>query len=368
MRTMVWGVFAALALAGPALAATTLGGGQYVVRDAYGSQLESMSDVTNLPDVFKEVNYLPVIGVNDYALSRGLGGDRYARAGSAAGIQTPDLFHQAQGSGRWINTAVASGTGLADITALFRGTVSFFDALSLADRRNFVCGGTGTCANYPDTDFDFSLSSRATFGFSVEDSVTLDKYFLLASFAIRREVTRIDDRFGNFERAAEDSSEGSWMSYLAPGGSGFQQIGSGAINTSIQRAGPASLLNGLFDIAMPVPFVAGRSYTFDLLVTCTSEAAGLEAYLTSGQPGLASCNATNSGYLTGFENFRDAGGNAIAPFGLIARDGTNLALPSPLAPGGGPQPIPEPDSWAMLIAGFGLTGAVLRRRRALAAG
>ena len=28
--------------------------------------------------------------------------------------------------------------------------------------------------------------------------------------------------------------------------------------------------------------------------------------------------------------------------------------------------VPEPASWAMLIAGFGLTGAVLRRRRALA--
>jgi hypothetical protein len=30
--------------------------------------------------------------------------------------------------------------------------------------------------------------------------------------------------------------------------------------------------------------------------------------------------------------------------------------------------VPEPASWAMLIAGFGLTGAVMRRRRmALAA-
>jgi hypothetical protein len=28
--------------------------------------------------------------------------------------------------------------------------------------------------------------------------------------------------------------------------------------------------------------------------------------------------------------------------------------------------IPEPASWALLIAGFGLTGAAMRRRRALA--
>ena len=26
--------------------------------------------------------------------------------------------------------------------------------------------------------------------------------------------------------------------------------------------------------------------------------------------------------------------------------------------------VPEPQSWAMLIAGFGLTGAAMRRRRA----
>jgi hypothetical protein len=37
----------------------------------------------------------------------------------------------------------------------------------------------------------------------------------------------------------------------------------------------------------------------------------------------------------------------------------------PLDPGtpGGPPGVPEPASWAMLIAGFGLTGAAMRRRR-----
>ncbi|OSZ67195.1 hypothetical protein CAP39_11540 [Sphingomonas sp. IBVSS1] len=63
------------------------------------------------------------------------------------------------------------------------------------------------------------------------------------------------------------------------------------------------------------------------------------------------------------------------------RDGTAYAYVDPLiqiAPGvsgftinsNGPpmqvvSGVPEPDSWAMLIAGFGLVGAVARRRRAI---
>ncbi|WP_133064280.1 PEPxxWA-CTERM sorting domain-containing protein [Sandarakinorhabdus cyanobacteriorum] len=45
---------------------------------------------------------------------------------------------------------------------------------------------------------------------------------------------------------------------------------------------------------------------------------------------------------------------------------TASTLPLPPVPpggGGGPGGIPEPDAWALLIAGFGLTGAVARRRR-----
>lgn len=35
---------------------------------------------------------------------------------------------------------------------------------------------------------------------------------------------------------------------------------------------------------------------------------------------------------------------------------------------GGPVPVPEPAGWTLLIAGFGLAGAALRRRRALGGG
>ncbi len=45
--------------------------------------------------------------------------------------------------------------------------------------------------------------------------------------------------------------------------------------------------------------------------------------------------------------------------GVYFNDSTGLSL--------GLVAVPEPDSWVMLIAGFGITGAVMRRRRAITA-
>lgn len=54
--------------------------------------------------------------------------------------------------------------------------------------------------------------------------------------------------------------------------------------------------------------------------------------------------------------------------GIKGGSGSGLGT---LVPGGdldpNGDPVPEPASWAMLIAGFGLTGAAMRRRRTLAA-
>jgi hypothetical protein len=44
-----------------------------------------------------------------------------------------------------------------------------------------------------------------------------------------------------------------------------------------------------------------------------------------------------------------------------------LTVVDPPAPGGLPSAVPEPSTWAMLIFGFGLVGASLRRRKVLAA-
>lgn len=60
-----------------------------------------------------------------------------------------------------------------------------------------------------------------------------------------------------------------------------------------------------------------------------------------------------------------------AHVGFVLPDGVSFSSPSGIALTQGAFPgtgVPEPASWAMLIAGFGLVGAALRRRRTLAAG
>lgn len=47
-------------------------------------------------------------------------------------------------------------------------------------------------------------------------------------------------------------------------------------------------------------------------------------------------------------------------FGISTDDEATVVIPAT------PSTVPEPQSWAMLIAGFGLTGAAMRRRRSAA--
>jgi len=60
-----------------------------------------------------------------------------------------------------------------------------------------------------------------------------------------------------------------------------------------------------------------------------------------------------------FAFWRGATGFGRGPYFLLdGVEGRSLATPGPTGPG-----VPEPTTWALMIAGFGLAGAALRRRR-----
>ncbi len=74
-----------------------------------------------------------------------------------------------------------------------------------------------------------------------------------------------------------------------------------------------------------------------------------EAPMDGGRPGagMALLPSPGPGFPVGI-----GGGGGFLP----------IAPPAPPLPGGPSAPIPEPISWVMLIAGFGLVGASLRWR------
>ncbi len=57
-------------------------------------------------------------------------------------------------------------------------------------------------------------------------------------------------------------------------------------------------------------------------------------------------------------------GRMYTSLSMVRTIGQTIIIPDPTPDGGDtPSFIPEPAAWAMLVAGFGLTGAAMRRRR-----
>jgi hypothetical protein len=80
----------------------------------------------------------------------------------------------------------------------------------------------------------------------------------------------------------------------------------------------------------------------------------IASFAFSGTPGApVFWGLTTGGIVLGSINIRQIGGYAVTD---------NVSFTGTAGPA-----VPEPASWAMLIAGFGLVGAMSRRRRAVAA-
>lgn len=94
--------------------------------------------------------------------------------------------------------------------------------------------------------------------------------------------------------------------------------------------------------SLNLSLVAGQQYTFDF-TSATSQLG------TSGVLGTL-----GDSY---------AGGKAITGPGYGDNTDWDLRFKTYVDVGGGNSGVPEPASWAMMLAGFGLTGAMMRRRK-----
>jgi hypothetical protein len=102
----------------------------------------------------------------------------------------------------------------------------------------------------------------------------------------------------------------------------------------------------------------GQRYQLVVSVGCDIQAADAAFYFVGS---TANCDAERSGYWNGIVSARDEAGQSVTDLDLMGESGFNYRNASPLAP------VPEPSTWAMLIAGFALVFANRRRFRGAAA-
>jgi hypothetical protein len=105
----------------------------------------------------------------------------------------------------------------------------------------------------------------------------------------------------------------------------------------------------MLEVEFRIPFISGQAFDIESSLTCSAR----------GNLATSTCDAGSSAYWGGIRSVTDANGAALTGWTLASGSGTDWA--QSFIPGSGA--VPEPASWAMLIAGFGLVGAMRRRQR-----
>ncbi len=123
----------------------------------------------------------------------------------------------------------------------------------------------------------------------------------------------------------------------------------GASSTTVSN----SLPDGPVVVDFLIPFTSGQAFTISSSLTC-----GARGNLTT-----AVCDAGNSAYWGGIRSVTNSNGAQLMDWSVSSGSGTNWQQSFIPATGA----VPEPASWAMLIAGFGLVGATQRRRKVVVA-
>jgi hypothetical protein len=129
--------------------------------------------------------------------------------------------------------------------------------------------------------------------------------------------------------------------------------------TSTTNGTISQIINGLtagnqytvsFDLSVPVSYSYFEAIfgSETVLLSPASTSSNRFSYLAT-----ASSNSQNISFNT----------RADSPYSFIL---DNVTITEGNVPPPPPSAVPEASSWAMLIAGFGLTGAAMRRRRTVA--
>ncbi|WP_448586173.1 hypothetical protein [Thermaurantiacus sp.] len=165
--------------------------------------------------------------------------------------------------------------------------------------------------------------------------------FVLANASAENEFRRVTDQRGYF---------------IDPDGRGdfeYVTLSDRIEEFDVLRGSPFLSFSG-YSFDMVVPFFFGQPFDYRISVGC---AIGARVF-SSGNPEMTYfCNAGNSLALEGITAITDLLGRPVSGLRFRALSGLDYRLPAGAV-------IPEPRTWALMVAGFGLVGTRLRGGRA----
>jgi hypothetical protein len=169
------------------------------------------------------------------------------------------------------------------------------------------------------------------------------------------DVTWSGDMFGNDATATGVFTFDDSIVPDLGGAQFFHSMGDGITDVSVDITG-ASSGNGHFTLADFTGFYFAAFSPLNYHAELIGQAMGNGCNYGS----FGACYSTGSGDFNLFAANSDAP-NGTYYFKLTTSDGAGDSLGvTSIRPGG----VPEPAAWALMISGFGLAGASLRRRRA----
>ncbi len=215
------------------------------------------------------------------------------------------------------------------------GTTAFVNDLAITFSGNNYLFLTGN-GNVPQAQLSMAAAQFQSLGKTITYTSVFDPL-----------VANGYDAVFHFGQTIDNSALGAFVSN---GGSAYVSLGSGWYGTAAAEAAAWNPVLNQFGLVAGDTWFPGP-YFVSADVTVGPTTSLLWGYGQSIEK--LSPNASSQSYIRG----TFYGGPEI---GLV---GASKPLGIPPVPG-----VPEPASWAMLIAGFGLVGMAARRRRAYAAG
>ncbi|WP_353198357.1 PEPxxWA-CTERM sorting domain-containing protein [Sandarakinorhabdus sp.] len=125
--------------------------------------------------------------------------------------------------------------------------------------------------------------------------------------------------------------------------------GSATLTRSRLGAPYAGPLTGAFTFTIPFENLIGQT------VTITQSCGANARTFQQGDSSSSGCDYSHTITWGGINQVLDENGTPVSNFTALGSNGTNYAQAI--------NAVPEPSSWAMLIAGFGLVGSAARRQK-----